>query len=53
VKYINYIHEHFIEKIPVFDSAIELLQELGYNTGDYFEEKDLLLKLRAIQRTNR
>lgn len=52
VKYINYIHEHFIEKTPVFDAAVELLQELGCDEGDYFEEKDLLLKYREIQRSN-
>jgi hypothetical protein len=50
VKYINYVHEHFLERIPVFDASIELLQQLGYDTDDFFEEKELLMKFRAIQK---
>ena len=50
VKYLNYIHEHFIGKIPVFDAAIELLEYMQYDTDDLFEEQELLLKFREIQK---
>ncbi|MCW3788267.1 glycosyltransferase family 2 protein [Plebeiibacterium sediminum] len=50
VKYLNYTHEHFIGKIPVFDAAIELLEYMQYNTDDFFEERELLLKFREIQK---
>ncbi len=50
VKYLNYIHEHFIGKIPVFDAAIELLEYMQYDTDDLFEERELLLKFREIQK---
>lgn len=50
VKYINYIHEHFVDKTPVFDAAIDLLQILDYDTDDYFEEKELLFQYRKMQR---
>ncbi len=50
VKYINYVHEHFIGKIPVFDAGIELLEKMEYPTDDFFDEKELLLKYREIQK---
>jgi hypothetical protein len=50
VKYINYIHEHFVEKTPVFDAALDLIQQLGYDSDDYFEEKELLQRYRELQR---
>ncbi len=50
VKYINYVHEHFIGKIPVFDAGIELLEKMEYSTDDFFDEKELLLKYREIQK---
>ncbi|MCW3805034.1 glycosyltransferase family 2 protein [Plebeiibacterium marinum] len=50
VKYLNYVHEHFIEKTTAFDAAIELLQRLGVDTADYFDEKELLLKYREMQK---
>ncbi len=50
VKYINYTHEHFIDKIPVFDAAIELLETMSYPTDDFFDDLDLLIKYREIQK---
>jgi hypothetical protein len=50
VKYINYIHEHFLERIPVFNASIELLQHQDYSTDGFFEEKELLMKFREIQK---
>ncbi len=51
VKYLNYTHGHFIGKIPVFDAAIELLEYMEFPTDDFFEEIDLLLKFRDIQKS--
>lgn len=51
VKYINYIHEHFLEKVAVFDAAIELLHIKEVDTEDIFEEKELLERYRGIQRS--
>jgi len=50
VKYINYTHEHFIEKVPVFDAAIELLEYLGSDV-DAFDEMELLKIYRNKQRS--
>ncbi len=50
VKYINYVHEHFISKIPVFDASVELLEKMEYSIDDLFDEKELLLKYREIQK---
>ncbi len=50
VKYVNYIHEHFISKMPVFDAAIELLEMQEIDVEDVFEEKELLDIYRKIQR---
>ncbi len=50
VKYVNYIHEHFISRVPVFDAAIELLERLEVNVDDVFDEKELLQLYRDIQK---
>ncbi len=52
VKYLNYCHEHFVEKIPVFDAAIELLEAIGVQTEDIFDEKELLVIYRNIHGQN-
>ncbi len=51
VKYVNYIHEHFISKIPVFDAAIELLEMQEENVDNVFDEKELLQMYRDKQRS--
>ncbi|TLX76142.1 glycosyltransferase family 2 protein [Labilibacter sediminis] len=50
VKYINYIHEHFLERVTVFDAAIELLQMQEFDVDDIFEERELLEKYRELQK---
>ncbi len=50
VKYVNYIHEHFISKVPVFDAAIELLEMQDIDVEDVFEERELLELYRKIQK---
>ncbi len=50
VKYVNYIHEHFLEKVSVFDAAIELLQLMDVEVDDIFDELELLKEYRRIQR---
>ncbi|WP_282038903.1 glycosyltransferase [Saccharicrinis aurantiacus] len=42
VKYINYTHEHFIEKVPVSDAALDLLELLEYDAGDIFDTEEIL-----------
>ncbi|WP_161636262.1 glycosyltransferase family protein [Saccharicrinis fermentans] len=49
VKYLNYIHEHFLSRVPVFDAAIELLELEGLDVSDIFDDKELLEKYRSIQ----
>ncbi len=49
VKYINYIHEHFLEKTPVFDAAIELLELKGIDCDNIFEDRELLQVYRSNQ----
>ncbi len=50
VKYINYTHEYFLEKTSIFDAAIELLELKEVDTDDLFEDKELLLAYRKIQK---
>ncbi len=50
VKYLNYVHEHFFEKMPVYDAAIALLEQMGHSTDAFFMEKDLLLYFRKMER---
>ncbi|MGQ1786552.1 glycosyltransferase [Saccharicrinis sp. GN24d3] len=50
VKYINYTHEHFLEKTPVFDAAIELLELKHIEVDDIFDDRELLKKYREIQK---
>ncbi len=52
VKYINYCHEHFVEKIPVFDAAIELLEAKGEDVDDIFDELELLNLYRKLHLKN-
>ena len=49
VKYINYTHEHFLERMTVFDAAIELLELMDAETEDIFEDIELLQKYRELQ----
>lgn len=49
VKYINYTHEHFLERMPVFDAASELLELMDVDTEDIFEDSELLQKFRELQ----
>ena len=50
VKYVNYTHEHFLEKSEIYDAAIELLEIKGLNIDEIFDEKELLIKYRKIQK---
>lgn len=50
VKYVNYTHEHFLERMPVYDAAMELLEVIGLDNNDIFEESELLLKFRELQK---
>lgn len=49
VKYINYTHEHFLERMPVFDAASELFELMNVGTEDVFEDSELLHKYRELQ----
>lgn len=49
VKYINYTHEHFLQRMPVFDAASELLELMDVEAQDIFEDSELLQKYRKLQ----
>ncbi|PWD99946.1 glycosyltransferase [Marinilabilia rubra] len=50
VKYLNYAHEHFYAKSELFEAAL-LILERSMNTGsDAFDEKELLLEYREMER---
>ncbi len=49
VKYINYTHEHFLEKTSVYDAAIDLLELKEIDVDDIFEDSELLTKYRELQ----
>lgn len=52
VKYLNYIEEHFYDRMPVFDAAQQLLEVLGVNTDDFFTESELLEYYREMEKKN-
>jgi hypothetical protein len=52
VKYLNYVHEHFFEKAPVFDMALALLERRGVATDDFLLEFDLLQFYRDLEAKN-
>jgi hypothetical protein len=50
MKYLNYVHEHFLEKSDVIDCATRILVMQGVDTNPLFEPADLLMELRKIDR---
>ena len=50
VKYLNYVHEHFFAKTAVFDNSLILLENMGFDTGHFFTEKQLLLFYRELEK---
>jgi hypothetical protein len=50
VKYLNYSHEHFYAKKDVFDAASLLLEQSGQNIDNIFNEKELLIKYRELEK---
>jgi hypothetical protein len=52
VKYLNYVHEHFFEKAPVYDMALALLERRGIATDDFLLESDLLQYYRELEVSN-
>jgi hypothetical protein len=52
VKYLNYVHEHFFEKVPVFDMALALLERRGITTDDFLMETELLAYYRSMELEN-
>ena len=52
VKYLNYVHEYFFSKMPVFDAVILLLDALGLDVGAIITEQALLQFVRDYERKN-
>lgn len=52
VKYLNYVHEYFFSKMPVFDAVILLLDALGLDVGAIITEQTLLQFVRDYERKN-
>lgn len=52
VKYLNYVEEHFYDRMPVFDAAQQLLEVLGVETDDFFTEEELLEYYRNMEKRN-
>ncbi len=50
VKYLNYLVEHFYDKVPVFDAANQLLEEINQADEDAFLEEELLMIYRSLER---
>ncbi|ASB49630.1 glycosyltransferase [Alkalitalea saponilacus] len=50
VKYLNYTHEHFFEKMPVFDASLALLEIQGHSTDEFMFEKELLDYFRKLEK---
>lgn len=50
VKYLNYVHSNFFSKMPVFDAATTLLNQLGHDTDSYFTELELLVFYRELEK---
>ncbi|TRX70861.1 glycosyltransferase family 2 protein [Carboxylicivirga sp. M1479] len=42
VKYLNYTHEHFLDKMPVFDAALNLEELMTGEESDVFDTPELL-----------
>lgn len=52
VKYLNYLVEHFYAKVPVFDAANQLLEDLGKADENAFLEEELLMIYRRLEKSN-
>lgn len=50
VKYLNYVHAHFLDKMDVFTAASNLYQQLDSTPLDVFDSKELLLQYRKIEK---
>ena len=50
IKYLNYSHERFFEKMPVFKASIELLSELGMTLPADIQPGQLLEIFRGMER---
>ena len=50
LKYLNFVHEHFYEKIPVNTTAKHLLSETKQNSIESYTNKNLLLFFRKFDR---
>ncbi|WP_289053061.1 glycosyltransferase [Carboxylicivirga marina] len=51
VKYLNYTHTHFLEKMNVFDAAINLYEMKYEQALDVFDTKELLLAYRQLEKS--
>jgi glycosyltransferase involved in cell wall biosynthesis len=50
VKYLNYAHEHFYAKSELFEAAQLILERSATTDHDVFDEKELLLEYRKMER---
>ncbi|WP_439184032.1 glycosyltransferase [Carboxylicivirga taeanensis] len=50
VKYLNYTHAHFLEKMPVFDASINLYELHHNQSADIFEVEELLTLYRQQEK---
>jgi len=50
VKYLNYVHLHFVEKMPVFEAAINLWEVLYNEEPDVLETTELLMLYRECEK---
>ncbi|MBN2804173.1 MAG: glycosyltransferase family 2 protein, partial [Deltaproteobacteria bacterium] len=51
VKYLNYVHERYLEKTPVFEASMELLQLEGMDCSNICCLRELLEHFREIGRS--
>ncbi|MCT4587967.1 MAG: glycosyltransferase [Carboxylicivirga sp.] len=51
VKYLNYTHNHFLERTPVFDAALSLFEQIDGTEPDVFESNEILELYRKLEKS--
>jgi hypothetical protein len=52
VKYLNYVEAHFYDRMPVFDAALQLLEQYGYESDALLTDAEMLQFYRQLERTH-
>ncbi|MGQ1946250.1 glycosyltransferase [Geofilum sp. OHC36d9] len=52
VKYLNYVEAHFYDRMPVFDAAMQLLENMKYESDDLLTDEEMLQFYRRLERNH-